>query len=41
VRCADTFLHHDDRPHGFLFARSNSDMMLCVDDDLYKVAPAN
>ena len=41
VRCVDAFLHHDDRPHGFLFARSNSDMMLCVDDDLYKVAPAN
>ncbi|HET6605591.1 MAG TPA: hypothetical protein VFG62_02905 [Rhodopila sp.] len=41
VRCVDAFLHHSDRPHGFLFARSNSDMMLCVDDDLYKVAPAN
>jgi hypothetical protein len=41
VRCVDAFLHHGDRPHGFLFARSNSDMMLCVDDDLYKVAPAN
>lgn len=41
VRCVDAFLHHGNRPRGYLFARSNSDMMLCVDDDLYKVAPAN
>ncbi len=41
VRCVDTFLHSATRPHGFLFARSNSDLLLCVDDDLYKVAPAN
>ena len=41
VRCVDAFVSHSNRPHAFLFARSNSDMMLCVDDDLYKVAPAN
>lgn len=41
VRCADTFVQHAARPRAFLFARSNTDMMLCVDDDLYKVAPAD
>jgi hypothetical protein len=41
VRCVDTFLHSATQPHGYLFARSNADLMLCVDGDLYKVAPAN
>lgn len=41
VRCVDTFVHSATQPHGFLFARSNTDLMLCVDGDLYKVAPAN
>jgi hypothetical protein len=41
VRCVDTFLHSATHPRGYLFARSNSDLMLCLDDDLYKVAPAN
>jgi hypothetical protein len=41
VRCVDTFLHSAGQVHGYLFARSNTDLMLCVDGDLYKVAPAN
>ncbi len=41
VRCVDTFLHSAGQVHGYLFARSNTDLLLCVDGDLYKVAPAN
>jgi hypothetical protein len=41
VRCADTLLHSAGKVRGYLFAKSNTDLMLCVDGDLYKVAPAN
>ena len=40
VRCTETFISHADRPRGYLFARSATDMKLCVDNDMYAVAPA-
>jgi hypothetical protein len=41
VRCMETSVKTDNRPTAYLFAKSNSDMKLCVDNDLYTVAPAN
>jgi hypothetical protein len=41
VRCTDTFVHSAGKVRAYLFAKSNTDLLLCVDGDLYKVAPAN
>lgn len=41
LRCQETFIHHAERPKAYLFARSPSDLKLCVDNDLYVMAPAN
>lgn len=41
LRCAEARPRHVAHPVGYLFARSNVDMKLCVGDDLYKVTPTN
>jgi hypothetical protein len=41
VRCKTVVLHHAVLPNAFIFARSRSDMKLCVDDDMMDVEPAN
>jgi hypothetical protein len=41
VRCKEAFVHTANLPKAFLFARNANDMKLCVDDDMYVVAPAN
>ena len=41
VRCKETFVHSANVPKAYLFAKSANDMKLCVDDDMYEVAPAN
>jgi hypothetical protein len=41
VRCKEALLHAAALPKAFLFARNPNDMKLCVDDDIYDVAPAN
>ena len=41
VRCKDAAVHAAVLPKGYLFARNANDMKLCVDDDIYDVAPAN
>ena len=41
VRCEEAFVHTATLPKAYLFARSRNDMKLCVDDDMYDVAPAN
>jgi hypothetical protein len=40
VRCMDTDVEHADRAKAYLFARSRSDMKLCVGSAFYVVAPA-
>jgi hypothetical protein len=40
VRCNETFVQHADNPKGYLFARSQNDLKLCVADEMYDVAPA-
>lgn len=39
VRCKDTLLHTAKLPKVYLFARNANDLKLCVDDDMYEVAP--
>jgi hypothetical protein len=39
VRCKETFPQHAVRPKAYLFARSQTDLKLCIGDDLYEVAP--
>jgi hypothetical protein len=41
VRCKDASIHTANLPKAYLFARNANDMKLCVDDDMYDVAPAN
>jgi hypothetical protein len=41
VRCKEALVHTATLPKAYLFARSATDMKLCVDDDMYDVAPAN
>jgi hypothetical protein len=40
VRCKETFVDHAENPKGYLFARSENDLKLCVGDEMYDVAPA-
>lgn len=41
VRCKEALVHTANLPKAYLFARNANDMKLCVDDDMYDVAPAN
>jgi hypothetical protein len=41
VRCREALVHTAALPKAYLFARNANDMKLCVDDDIYDVAPAN
>jgi hypothetical protein len=41
VRCKDTFVQTARLPKAYLFARNANDMKLCVEDDMYDVAPAS
>ncbi|HEY8289685.1 MAG TPA: hypothetical protein VIG49_10480 [Acetobacteraceae bacterium] len=41
VRCKSTMVQHLELPQAYLFARSQTDLKLCVDDVMYDVAPVN
>jgi hypothetical protein len=42
VRCNELSLQHlDDPPTGFLFAKTMSDLKLCVEGELFAVLPTN
>ena len=41
VRCKETFIQTGTLPKAYLFARDQNNLMLCVGDNLYAVAPAN
>ncbi|MGE0418899.1 MAG: hypothetical protein AB7O80_19010 [Acetobacteraceae bacterium] len=40
VRCKGLSLQKANLPHAYLFARSQTDLKLCVGDDMLDVAPA-
>lgn len=41
VRCKETFVQAAQLPKAYLFARGPNDLKLCVESDMYDVAPAN